>query len=352
MNRFDVVIAGAGLAGLSCGIHLLLHRSDLKVMILDRLSSDSYNRYHRMCGEALSDATVKEMSPIELAGVRHRILFAEEHWPDGTVIKAKAKGYIIDRPKFLSSLQHRFKELGGEIREDCLLDVRDGGDGFTIRTKTGEVSCDWMVGADGAFSRVRSNLFQDRPRSMIAVKQFLLRHKAVSDDTIVFHYHSRYQGGYRWEFPCGEYTNMGYPKGCQEPYGDIEEENGRYIPIGALREVVKGRCCLVGDAAGMVNPVSFGGIRVALLSGRKAADSLAKGDLEAYQSWWIDSPYSLPAFYEAYLQGKEWSDDEMTDFIHPFRRGYSPLAFLLAYLSKPKQRRMIVAYLRSFKVGW
>ncbi|MDD3398484.1 MAG: NAD(P)/FAD-dependent oxidoreductase [Candidatus Methanomethylophilaceae archaeon] len=352
MDRYDVVIVGAGLSGLSCGIHLLLLEPEWKVLIMDRLSSESYPRYHRMCGEALSDAAVEEMKPIKLTGVRHRILFAEEHWPDGTVIKAKARGFIIDRPAFLGSMQEMFQGLGGCILWDRLQSVQESEDGFVLQAREGNISCSWLVGADGAFSRVRSELYSEQPRSMIPVKQFLLRGRMASDDTIVFHYGSRYQGAYRWEFPCGDHTNMGYPKGCQEPYGDVVEENGRYIPIGALKEVVRGRSCLVGDAAGMVNPVSFGGIRVAMLSGKKAALYLSRGSLEGYQSWWDDSQYSRTEFYEAYLEGRGWNDEDMSEFIHPFRKGYGISAFIRAYLRRPGQRRMVMAYLRSFKIGW
>jgi digeranylgeranylglycerophospholipid reductase len=352
MRSYDVVIVGGGLSGLSTGIHLLLRRPNLDVLIIERLSGSSYGRYHRMCGEALSDAALREMSPIQLLGRRHRILFAEEHWPDGTVIKARAKGYIIDRPELLRSMQDRFRAAGGTIRNEALKDVTPVADGYILNTEDGAISCSWLVGADGAFSRVRKQLFHERPRSMIAVKQYLLPRKMEADDTIVFHYHSRYQGGYRWEFPCGESTNMGFPKGSEVVTDEVEEENGRYIPIGALHEVVSGRACLVGDAAGMVNPVSFGGIRIALLSGRKAAEALSIGNLQRYQVWWGRSPYSNENFYQCYLQGRDWSDEDMADFISSFRRGYGLMSFIRAFFAKPEQRKMVMAYFRSFKYGW
>ncbi len=352
MPRYDLIVAGAGLSGLSCAIHFLHRQPGASVLVLEKLPGERYSRYHRICGEALSDKARREMAPIELAGRRQRIRYAEERWPDGTAIRAKVSGHIVDRPLLLASMKENLLSLGGELIETPLLAIGGDEDGYLIRTAEDAHTCRWLVGADGAFSRVRSELFDEKPGSLIPVKQFLLPGSMERDDCIIFHFDQRYDGAYRWEFPCGDVINAGFPKGTQEPFSDALEESGRYIPIGALQNVVSGNCCLVGDAAAMVNPLSFGGIRIALLSGKRAAMAIAKGDLGGYQSWWERSPFSRRDIYEAYLECKTWSDEEMSAFVQPFRKGYSMIAFILAYLRWPGRRRMTSAYLHSFIYGW
>jgi hypothetical protein len=42
----------------------------------------------------------------------------------------------------------------------------------------------------------------------------------------------------------------------------------------------------------------------------------------------------------------------MADFISSFRRGYGLMSFIRAFFAKPEQRKMVMAYFRSFKYGW
>lgn len=352
MSSFDTVIIGGGLAGLSCGIHLLNSKPGSNVMIIDRLQDESYNRYHRMCGEALSQATVKEMKPIHLMGKRHHINKVEEVWPDNLVIKAKVRGHIIDRPAFLQSLCDDFIARGGLLKNGFIQKIIFESDHYQLFTSEEVIRCNWLVGADGAFSRVRKYLFSETPKTLLAVKQFIIQRLSIDDQTIRFVYDEKYKGGYLWEFPCGSHLNTGYPKGCDQLRDTVVEENGRYIPLGSLQTVVNGNACLIGDAAAMVNPLSFGGIRIAMLSGKMAAKSLAKGNLNFYQNWWSNSPFSNSTFYDCYLESQGWSNEEMAKFIHPFRRGYGVISFIRAYISKPDQRKMILSYYRSFKWGW
>ena len=352
MLKFDTVIIGGGLAGLSCGIHLLDSKPGSDVVVIDRLQDDAYDRYHRTCGEALSKATEKEMKPIRLVGQRHTIDMIEEVWPGNLIIKAKIRGFIIDRPIFLHSLQDDFIGRGGHLINGSIARIVTEGDYYLLHTGEEVIRCRWLVGADGAFSRVRKSLFLETPKELLAVKQFVVQRFSEDDQTIRFVYDEKYGGGYLWEFPCGSYLNTGYPKGCGHLIDDIVEENGRYIPLGSLENVVQGHACLVGDAAAMVNPLSFGGIRIALLSGKMAAKALAKGDLSNYQKWWIKSSFSDPVFYDCYVTSKGWDNEDMWQFIHPFRRGYGVIPFVLAYLSRPNQRKMITSYYRSFKLGW
>jgi len=53
MQDYDVLIVGGGLAGFSCACHL--KGKGLKVAVIERMSSERYGKYHRTCGEAVSN---------------------------------------------------------------------------------------------------------------------------------------------------------------------------------------------------------------------------------------------------------------------------------------------------------
>nr|MBA2741120.1 hypothetical protein [Actinomycetota bacterium] len=107
-------------------------------------------------------------------------------------------------------------------------------------------------------------------------------------------------GGYGWVFPKGDHANVGVggwgsegPR-LREHLALLSSKHG--IDPGALRDVrghrlpmrrlgstpARGRVLLVGDAAGLVDPLSGDGIYEAFVSAELAAQAILEGDLEAY----------------------------------------------------------------------
>jgi geranylgeranyl reductase family protein len=96
-------------------------------------------------------------------------------------------------------------------------------------------------------------------------------------------------GGYGWVFPKGEHLNVGVgawkyagftlrPKlaGLCRRYGfdaaHIENLRGHHLPLRTARSpIARGPIALVGDAAGLIDPLSGEGIHMAFASGRLAA---------------------------------------------------------------------------------
>jgi len=109
-------------------------------------------------------------------------------------------------------------------------------------------------------------------------------------------------GGYGWVFPKGDHINVGVggweregprlrahlARFCREygiPEASLENVRGYRLPlIHARARVAKGRVALLGDAAGLVDPLSGDGIYEALLSAKLATEALLTGDLESYDA--------------------------------------------------------------------
>jgi flavin-dependent dehydrogenase len=115
-------------------------------------------------------------------------------------------------------------------------------------------------------------------------------------------------GGYGWNFPKADHFNVGcggwrsegahlreHLASLRRHYGlgetDMENVRGHHLPTrsdGA--PIVNGRALLVGDAAGLVDPMSGEGIYAAFVSGRLAAESVLRHlngrepDLASYEA--------------------------------------------------------------------
>ncbi|MDI3541856.1 MAG: digeranylgeranylglycerophospholipid reductase [Candidatus Methanomethylophilaceae archaeon] len=348
MKDVDVAVVGAGISGTVFCWAMQRIDPDVRIVCIDRLDDRRFDRYHSICGEAVSKQAFKEL-PFSPRCVCNRIEKVREIWPGDIVIEERAKGYILDRPTFLHDLQDECEEVSFEKR--TLRSVRRDGERMVLSTDIEEIVCDVVIGADGAFSTVRRSLFGSSAPVTIPVSQFIV--DEVSDSGVIeFVYGERYGGGYRWRFPCGDFSNVGFPHGCDEVPERTLAKGGRHIPIGGVESIVVPGACLLGDAAAMVNPVSFGGIRVAMLSAVKAAEAVAKGDLGVYQRWWDSSGFSDPIFMKAYEVSCRWRDKDMIEFMTPFRHGYRPAAIFRALLGNEKHVTVAKAYMKSFRYGW
>ena len=353
MDEYHTVIVGAGPAGSSVASRLCPRLArDQQVLMLERLPENKFVRYHRMCGEGISHAGLKEAGCLDSRLIVDVINRAVEHWPEDIVIETRLKGYIIDRTAVLRELRKRFEDAGGLVSRDSLSSVRKSGHGFILGTTSGqELRCKYLVGADGAQSVVRGELFREQNVTKIWAVQAVLDERPERG-AIHFHYDQRYAGGYRWVFPNGETTRIGFPRGTDEIPENAVETHQRAVPIGNPDKLVAGNACIVGDAAGLVNPVSFGGIRTALVSGRMAADAIVRKHLGLYETCWKRSGFADPVFMAAYLALAKMNNGEMARSISPYKGGVTAFNHAKAMLKHPEFRVLYRAYGLSLRYGW
>jgi digeranylgeranylglycerophospholipid reductase len=353
MDTYHTVIVGAGPAGSSVASTLQPKMAkDQQVLMLERLPEDKFDRYHRMCGEGISLAGLKEAGCLDRRFIVNNISRAVEHWPGDIIIETKLKGYIIDRTLVLKELMKRFKEQGGNVSRETVDSIKKDGRGFVLGTMSGrELRCKYLVGADGAHSLVRKELFPNQELTKIWAVQAVLD-KKPEDGTIHFHYDHRYGGGYRWEFPNGNMSRVGFPRGSDDIPDNAIEVHQRAVPIGTLDNIVEGNACIVGDAAAMVNPVSFGGIRTALVSGRMAASAISENNLGKYQTCWKRSGFADPAYMAGYHTLAKMSNEDMERSIRPYKGGLTAFNHAKAVLKHPEYRKLYHSYGLSLKYGW
>ena len=271
MGVYDIIIVGAGPAGLSCALH-----ADGKVLILDKERSP----YRKI---ACAEWVPPDFDAPSVQKTRKMIT----EYPGGRAVTSFA-GKVIDREKWQSELLGRLKcevHLGEKV-----LWVRDD----VVKTDRGFYRARWIVGADGPLSSVRRSFRGEKERFLPAVNVRLPLLKPM-DETLIF-FRDEFRGGYGWCFPRGETANVGV--GMYGPImqglnllikvlltrGLVEDRRLSFsaglIPLFGLRSRISRNVILVGDAGGFTDPLTGAGIASAWDAGKLAA-RVANGDLSA-----------------------------------------------------------------------
>jgi len=258
------------------------------------------------------------------------------------------KGVIIDRVRLLEDMR---ASSGAETICDSVIDVSRCDEGYTVRCTGGEFSCRYLVGADGGFSIVRKRFFVSTVGLRSAVVNNLV--KGDSDtDVLEFQVSTKYPGAYRWDFPSKDgFRSIGYEIGTDD-IPEADESGFRYIVCGRADAIADGNCCLVGDAALMNNPICYSGIGAALLSGKKAAESIAEDNLAHYAKWKNGNILFDRHFMEAAVTFRAWGEEEYADAVKPFRKGYSVWRGVYAVLRRPKWANIYISIWQAFRKCW
>jgi len=179
--------------------------------------------------------------------------------------------------------------------------------GITLQTSSGSVRAGSVIAADGANSAMARLAGWKRLTHLGPALECELAVSAAE--------YQRFEGitrldfglpshGYAWVFPKGGHLSVGigrfavgggredlkqalrsYLSSLKLPLPDASMVHGYVIPLLPRQDgFVKKRVFLVGDAAGLCDPVSAEGISAAIMSGRMAATALIDGHLDAVAS--------------------------------------------------------------------
>lgn len=321
-ERFDVLVVGAGPAGSITA--LVLARGGARVALVDKASFPR----DKACGDLVGARGVQLLHDLQLS------VPCETHASDMIVVGPRdgrvrlparsgrsypGYGISVARSDFDAALQRAAIDAGAAFFEghaEAPLDEHDRLCGFELSSST-RVRADVVVGADGATSRVATVAsLLDSQRVLWGFAARSYGDSNVREPHIVLWTPERGKAfpGYGWVFP-GASGSANYGLGVAvlsdraagrsamrafdafrshaTRLGILEPSRttsraplGAWLKLGMVGTVpARDRVLLVGDAAGLVNPLQGEGIAQAMGSGAAAARAILAGPATAHRSY-------------------------------------------------------------------
>lgn len=319
-QQFDILITGAGPAGISCAMKLL--NTGLSVAILDK---SEFPR-DKICGDALSPDVVNQLPFLSENLVNSFYLFSHKISSYGVRIFSPNHkhidipfirngidkcGYICKRKDFDNILFQELKSMNHvTIFENCdVKNISFCANGTKVETSKGTFEGKMLVGADGAYSMVArrfGKINTDPEHHCSGLRMYYENVQVVHEKNYIeLYFLKEILPGYLWVFPLpGNKANVGIGmlssviinkkinlknilkksitknpllKERLKNANPVEPSQGYSLPLGSVKRTISGEHFLLsGDAAGLIDPFTGEGVANAIRSGRVAAEHLIK----------------------------------------------------------------------------
>ncbi len=299
---------GAGPAGSTLAYELA--RQGIDVVLLDKA------RFPRKktCAGGLNIRTVR-LLPFELGPVIERVVsgisFTRNFEDSFLRVYDEPLMVTVQRDTFDSFLAQKAREAGAKFFDNTpFLSFLTAFSGLHVKTSAGVCRAKFVIGADGAFSPLAKSLgLMKQAAQIIAVHSEIPSSLLTWREPGIVHIDwGSLKRSYAYAFPKDTSLSVG-AGGFGVPAPDIKKYQraflatrwqkdgalpfstaGFILPLRTKREaIVKGRCLLLGDAAGLVDPFTGEGIYYAVRSAQIAAPVIAEAvrtgvdSLRAYQ---------------------------------------------------------------------
>ena len=312
VSKFDIAIIGAGPAG--CSAALTLRNSQCSVALFEK---STFPR-EKICGDGICDRSINTLKQINPAYFDE---FLATHKPlciKNIEIGYKNRSYLVgvksfgynckrlDFDNFLFSLVQRDAKNVTVFQNCGIRKVERTTDGMKLYANNGEEFFTKMLlvcnGASSIIARELTGSKPDKSNLGVAVRAYFSGVKDLKDDTIEMYFKKEYFPGYLWVFPMSDGTaNVGFGcliKDLKEDIRSVFEKwiaddaklHSRFAGAKNISPLVGGlvpynvdkfdyfgeNFCICGDAARLIDPITFGGIGNAMASGYYAAQVAEK----------------------------------------------------------------------------
>lgn len=299
IRQYDIAIIGGGPAGATFAREVARRRPEWKIALVDEKPRTG----SKVCGGLLAPDAQKVLAQFNLALPKH-ILADPQIFDVQTIdlvsgcMRHYQRHYLnMDRQKFdqwlLELIPPQVEQIEGRcirITEDLHLQIRTPGG-------TEQISCSYLVGADGGSSIVRRTFFAPPKQQYVAIQE----HYADPGGEIPPYsciFDPETSDSCSWTIRKDGHIIFGgafLPQNCREAFtkqrARLETQLGHDFGRPIKREAClltsirsgkdlllgKRRIFLLGEAAGFVSPSSYEGFSSAFLTGKYLADAFCSG---------------------------------------------------------------------------
>lgn len=303
----DVRIIGGGFAGVVTAL-TLMDRVECKVTILEREPA----AYTTLCGEGLSEDTLRMFKAFDSRPfIAESFEGASWFFPRGKEVVVHQRGHTMAREGWIPAMADAVVARGGAYRTG--VKVSEG----MVRELSREA--DLVVGCDGPGSVTRK-VVGGHHETMLGI-QYRVERAGRVPERLEFYTDKDYSPEYSWIFPRGDIQNVGLlATGDGKDWERLDrfmkakQVSGRILkreayPIGFFGDKAQeGNVVLVGDAAGLTNPITKGGMAAVVHAADVLADCAARGTLHEYGARIAAHPLMHDSFAPALRALRAWSN--------------------------------------------
>ena len=307
---YDVTIIGAGLAGLQCA--RLLSKQGLNVLLVDR--KNTLDQKIHTTGIFVRRTLVDFDLPEDCLGppIKHVTLYSPALRPLELVsqhdeFRIGRMGQLYQR--YLQQCLHSGVDW---LPQTSYVSHSAANGKVTLQLSSGSITTRYLIGADGARSRVARDLKLELNREWIVGVESVFQGAVIDGPPrLLCFLDPKLAPGYiAWIAHDGDETHLGvggYPS-LFDPTAALLDFRSRVtniidlrnakqietraglIPVGGvLRNIANATGMLIGDAAGAVSPLTAGGLdpcmRLSAFAARVVTEYLSTGNVEVLQAY-------------------------------------------------------------------
>lgn len=294
-DYFEVIIIGAGPAGLSAALNLLGGGAS-DILVVERFSFPRY----KCCAGYITGKTKKayERLGLDIGGCHYSLIkdfkilykLKERLKIDNKFLYTNEK---IDRVELDNEFFGLAKKKGINVLENTKIIGHEPQKNAITLSDNSVLNYGSLVFADGTSGF--SSKYQKVKKRNIALQ---LTFPSEREEEIAIHFGIT-KRGYGWVSSYNGTTNVGLTdvydkkinyckKFCEfldslNISADIKQLKGAFTPIGARVPILNGNVYFVGDAVGACDPLTLSGLRYGLASGEFCARAIISGDNKIYK---------------------------------------------------------------------
>jgi len=322
---FDIFIIGAGPGGSIAG--KVAAENGYKTCIIEKDVIGDKGRY-KACGGAIAWELVEEINYPEdkISRIIESLIL---HHTDGNTFTKKGKGAVIWRSVFDKFLTNMAIESGAILKEnECLKNIEKEDNFYIIITNKRKYNVRYIIAADGTTSTTLKLLkwpYFDNTNTILTITKEMKTNKDNIDKILgneavhlFFGIKDLIPVGYAWLFPKASTITVGWGnqinlvKNSRKEFAKFENLpfvkkalkgselsifKPHLIPVGLRPMLYKDNVLAVGDAGGLVDPISGKGIPYAMMSGQIAIETIKTCEKR-------DKLDKIGSFYEKILDRK------------------------------------------------